>query len=111
DREVERRSAGGATSTPTDTIELVRELAREFDDAQIARILNRQGRRTGFGNPFTQSNVLYKSAVRKLRTVPLARPHKSRALRREQLRTDVRLESRRRLFVLTSRSTIGPEPL
>ena len=58
DREVERRSAGGATRTPTDTIELVRELAREFDDAQIARILNRQGRRTGFGNPFTQSNVL-----------------------------------------------------
>jgi excisionase family DNA binding protein len=58
DREVERRSAGGSTRTPKDTIELVRELAQEFDDAQIARILNRQGRRTGFGNPFTQGNVL-----------------------------------------------------
>ena len=58
DREVERRPACGITRTSADSIELVRQLAQEFDDAQIARILNRQGRRTGFGNPFTQSNVL-----------------------------------------------------
>jgi len=59
DREVVRRPAGGAfTKTAEDTIELVRQLAREFDDAQIAGILNKQGRRTGFGNPFTQGNVL-----------------------------------------------------
>jgi len=58
DRQLERRAAGVATKTAADTIELVRELAREFDDSQIARILNRQGRRTGLGNPFTQSNVL-----------------------------------------------------
>jgi hypothetical protein len=37
---------------------LVRRLAQEFDDAQIARILNRQGRRTARNNPFTQANVL-----------------------------------------------------
>jgi len=36
---------------------LVRQLAREFDDAQIARILNKQGRRSGLGNPFTQQSV------------------------------------------------------
>ena len=36
---------------------LVRELAREFDDAQVARILNKQGRRSGLGNPFTQQSV------------------------------------------------------
>src|SRR5262249_2137834 len=40
--------------------------------------------------------VFFSSKVLKLRTVPLARPYKSRPLRREQLRTDVRLESRRR---------------
>ncbi|MGA2975571.1 MAG: hypothetical protein ABSF77_09705 [Spirochaetia bacterium] len=31
----------------------VTELAMEFDDARIARVLNRKGRRTGNGNPFT----------------------------------------------------------
>ena len=36
----------------------MRQLAKEFDDAQIARILNRQGRRTVRNNPFTQANVL-----------------------------------------------------
>ncbi|MGQ0595289.1 MAG: hypothetical protein ACT4QB_22405 [Gammaproteobacteria bacterium] len=39
------------------TVALVRKLAREFDDAQIARILNKQGRRSGLGNPFTQQSV------------------------------------------------------
>ena len=59
EREVVRRPAGGGfTKTPEDTIQLVRQLAQEFDDAQIARILNKQGRRTGLGNPFTQANVL-----------------------------------------------------
>jgi excisionase family DNA binding protein len=59
EREVVRRPAGGGfTKTPEDTIELVRKLAREFDDAQIARILNKQGRRTGIGNPFTLAIVL-----------------------------------------------------
>lgn len=56
--EVVRRGAGTGHITSPDDIELVRQLAKEFDDAQIARILNKQGRRTGFGNPYTQSNVL-----------------------------------------------------
>lgn len=58
EREVVRRPLGGITKTPEDTIELVRKLAIEFDDAQIARILNKQQRRTGFGHPFTQAIVL-----------------------------------------------------
>jgi hypothetical protein len=50
DRDVPRFPPGGrATVTPLETIELVRTLAQEFDDAQIARILNRQGRRSGRG--------------------------------------------------------------
>jgi excisionase family DNA binding protein len=36
---------------------MVRKLATEFDDVQIARVLNRQGRRTGHGNPFTAMKV------------------------------------------------------
>ena len=56
--EVLRRGSGTGHITSPDDIELVRQLAEEFDDAQIARILNKQGRRTGFGNPYTKSNVL-----------------------------------------------------
>ncbi|PYS00452.1 MAG: hypothetical protein DMG16_15420 [Acidobacteria bacterium] len=57
-RRAERLPAGATIKTPDDINEMVRRLAQEFDDAQIARILNRQGRRTGRGNPFTQANVL-----------------------------------------------------
>lgn len=45
------------TATAEDIIELVRRLAPDFDDAQIARILNRQGRVSGLGNPFTKVRV------------------------------------------------------
>jgi hypothetical protein len=39
-------------------IEVVRELAQVQSDAQIARILNRLGYRTGAGNTWTQSRVI-----------------------------------------------------
>ena len=55
--EVLRGKGGWAQRTSEDTVVLVRQLAREFDDAQIARILNKQGRRSGLGNPFTQQSV------------------------------------------------------
>jgi hypothetical protein len=58
DRSVPRRPAGSACATPGETIDLVRKLAEEFDDTQIARILNKQGRRSGLGNPFTKSSVM-----------------------------------------------------
>lgn len=58
DREVPRLPPGGrAHATPLDTVELVRKLAQEFDDSQIARILNRQGRRSGLGLAFTKESV------------------------------------------------------
>jgi len=57
EREVLRGNGGWAQRTPEGTVALVRKLAREFDDAQIARILNKQGRRSGLGNPFTQQSV------------------------------------------------------
>ena len=57
DRQVPRVKAGRAHATSEDTIDLVRKLATEFEDAQIARILNKQGRRTGLGNPFTKVRV------------------------------------------------------
>jgi len=59
DREVVRFApgAGAARRTADDTVALVRKLAADFDDAQIARILNRQGRRSGLGRAFTQSSV------------------------------------------------------
>jgi DNA invertase Pin-like site-specific DNA recombinase len=57
EREVVRGKPGSARRTAEDTVELVRTLACEFDDAQIARILNKQGRRSGLDNPFTQQSV------------------------------------------------------
>jgi len=56
-REVVRGAAGWARRTPEDTVELVRKLALEFDDAQIARILNKQGRRSGLDLPFSASAI------------------------------------------------------
>jgi excisionase family DNA binding protein len=56
-RELVRGPAGWARRTPEDTVELVRQLATRFDDAQIARVLNKQGRRSGRGIPFTQAAI------------------------------------------------------
>jgi DNA invertase Pin-like site-specific DNA recombinase len=42
---------------PEDTLTLVRELARQMPDKQIARLLNRAGKPTGRGNGWTQIRV------------------------------------------------------
>jgi hypothetical protein len=42
---------------PEDTKELVRELARLMPDRQIARLLNRTGKPTGYGNGWTEQRV------------------------------------------------------
>jgi excisionase family DNA binding protein len=62
EREVARFRKGDGQPRPHRTaeeiVELVRKLARDFDDAQIARILHRQGHRSGLGLAFTKSSVL-----------------------------------------------------
>jgi DNA invertase Pin-like site-specific DNA recombinase len=76
DREVRRFSPGGrAHATPLETIELIRELAKEFDDAQIARILNRQGRRSGNDLAFTKQSV---SRTRHNHGIPAAPKRRAR---------------------------------
>jgi excisionase family DNA binding protein len=52
-----RQGDGRPHATAEEIIALVRTLAREFDDTQIARILNRQGHRSGLGLAFTKSSV------------------------------------------------------
>jgi len=47
----------GCRKLAEDTIELIGRLAQHQADWQIAAILNRQGRRTGTGLPFTQARV------------------------------------------------------
>jgi excisionase family DNA binding protein len=70
EREVVRFAPGGhVKATPLETVALVRELAREFDDAQIARILNRQGRRSGRGLAFTKESV---TSLRGKNRIPIA---------------------------------------
>lgn len=69
-RDVPRFAPGGqACATSFDTVELVRKLALEFDDAQIARILNRQGRRSGLGLAFTKQSV---ASMRGKAKIPMA---------------------------------------
>lgn len=71
ERELRRFASGGqAHATPLDTVELVRKLALEFDDAQIARILNRQGRRSGLGLAFTKQSVTSMRGKNKIPSAP-----------------------------------------
>jgi Recombinase zinc beta ribbon domain len=42
---------------PEDTLSLIRELARQMPDRQIARLLNRVGKPTGRGNGWTEERV------------------------------------------------------
>ncbi|MCK1409952.1 DNA-binding protein [Bradyrhizobium sp. 76] len=44
-------------TAPEDTVTLVRQLARQMPDKQIARLLNRAGKPTGRGNGWTQARV------------------------------------------------------
>ena len=54
----QRLNAGGRHHwPPEDTIALVRELARLMPDRQIARLLNRCGKPTGYSNGWTQERV------------------------------------------------------
>ena len=53
------RRGGERHRTDEDTIELIARLAVHHPDHQIAGILNKQGRRTGTGLPFTATRVKY----------------------------------------------------
>ena len=44
-------------TTPEDTASLIRSLARQLADSQIARLLNRAGKPTGRGNGWTERRV------------------------------------------------------
>jgi hypothetical protein len=51
------RTGSHTRCTDQETVALVRQLAEQYPDKQIAAILARQGRRTGAGNPFTAHRV------------------------------------------------------
>lgn len=57
--------------TDEDTVDLVRRLAGDYDDATIANILSRQGRRTATGLAFTKSRV---KSLRVSRGIPAYEP-------------------------------------
>ena len=63
------RRGGERHRTTEDTVELISRLAAHTDDRQIAAILNKHGRRTGTGLPFSQSRVKY---VRQQHGIPAA---------------------------------------
>jgi DNA-binding transcriptional regulator YiaG len=75
DCEVVRKRMRAAHATPEDTIDLIRRLAIEFDDAQIARVLNKQGRRSGYGNTFTKVAV---RMVRRRNAIPICKQKRAR---------------------------------
>jgi DNA invertase Pin-like site-specific DNA recombinase len=61
--------AGSRARTDQDTLELVRRLAEEYPDHQIAGILARQGRLTGSGKSFTAHRV---RSLRNHHKIPVA---------------------------------------
>lgn len=63
---------GMANQTAPEAIELIREMAVRYNDAEMARVLNKNGCRTGRGNRWTQGRVA--SARRKY--VITGRPHR-----------------------------------
>jgi len=65
------RRGGEALRTEEDTVELIGRLAVHHPDHQIAAILNRQGRRSGTGLPFTATRV---KGVRQRAGIPVAPP-------------------------------------
>jgi len=65
------RRGGESIRTDEDTIELIARLAAHHPDQQIASILNRQGRRTGTGMPFTATRV---KGARQRAGIPTAPP-------------------------------------
>lgn len=65
------RRGGERHRTSEDTVDLIRRLAAHTNDQLIAAILNKQGRRTGTGLPFSQSRVKY---VRQQHRIPAAPP-------------------------------------
>lgn len=54
---VRRQARGEHPRTSEETVELIRRLAVEFDDGQIALILNKQGRRSALDRRFTKEAV------------------------------------------------------
>jgi excisionase family DNA binding protein len=59
-----------STRTPEDTVDLIRRLAAHNADSQIAAILNKQGRRTGTGLPFTDPRVKHVRQKHGIRAAP-----------------------------------------
>jgi DNA invertase Pin-like site-specific DNA recombinase len=69
EHEAKRNKPGKWNVTPEEIVELVRKLAQEFDDTQIARVLNKQGRRSGTGSSFTKANI---GRIRRQHGIPAA---------------------------------------
>jgi len=65
------RTGSHTRCTDQDTIALVRQLAEQYPDKQIAAILARQGRRTGAGNAFTAHRVAGLRAHHKIPVGPI----------------------------------------
>ncbi len=73
EHEVTMPKAGSHAATDEDTLQLVRRLAEDYPDHQIAGILARQGRLTGAGKPFTAHRV---RSLRNHHKIPAATPRK-----------------------------------
>jgi hypothetical protein len=65
------RSAAVPHATPDDLVDLIRRLAADHRDREIAIVLNKQGRTTGRGQPFSERRVKH---VRQRHGIPIAPP-------------------------------------
>ena len=75
ERSVPRLKGGKICATSEEDIDLIRKLAEEFDDAQIARTLSKQGRKSGRGLPYTKSSVM---SIRGKNKIPACKPRQQK---------------------------------
>lgn len=93
-------------TTAKETEQLIRELARVTSDRNIAMILNRMGKKTAHGHPWTQSRVV---SMRSDRDIPVYRPGE-RAERGELIAEEAAAElgiSRIQLYKLINKGILS----
>ena len=65
--DLDRQSAGAAQKTADEDVEIIRKMAARYGDDDIARVLNKLGRRTGKGMAWSQVGV---KTARRLYGIP-----------------------------------------
>lgn len=109
-RVLRNRTGEHRRCTAREVVNVVRDLARRLPDAQIARVLNRLGYRTGAGNTWTQQRVI---SLRHAHNVPVftVEPEGAAALTIEQAARDLGVSTTTVRRLITSGRLPAQQPV